>query len=76
VRRQSLFISVGATQGAKLFDGTLLSVKYFLDVLDARLWRALLYRGLDFEGDVHKHPAYLEEAFAAGRELTQALKQP
>jgi hypothetical protein len=37
------------------------------------LWQALLYRGLDFEGDVLKHPEYLEEAFAQGRAFAQAL---
>ncbi len=65
--RQGLFISVGATRGTKLFDGTLLSIRYFFDVLDMGLWKALLYRGLDFEGDVGRHPAYLEEAYEAGR---------
>ena len=51
-RRQGLFISVGATKGKKLFDGILLSLKYFFDVIDMQLWKALLYRGLDFEDDV------------------------
>jgi len=68
-RRKGLFISVGATKGRKLFDGTLLSVRYFFDVLEAELWRSLLYRGLDLEGDVLKHPEYLEEAYQAGKEL-------
>jgi multimeric flavodoxin WrbA len=49
-KRKGLFISAGATRAKKLFDGTLLTVKYFFDVLDAELWKALLYRELDFEG--------------------------
>ena len=53
-KRKGLFISVGATKGKKLFDGTLLTVRYFFDPLDMELWRSLLYRGLDFEGDVSK----------------------
>lgn len=72
--RKGLFISVGATHGKKLFDGALLTVKYFFDVLDTELWRSLLFRGLDFEGDVLQHPAYLAEAFRAGKELVEALK--
>jgi multimeric flavodoxin WrbA len=72
-KRKGLFISVGATQGKKLFEGSLLTVKYFLDVLDAELWRSLLYRGLDFEGDVLKHPEYLQEAFDSGKALAQSL---
>jgi multimeric flavodoxin WrbA len=73
-KRKGLFISVGATKGKKLFDGTLLTVKYFFDVLDTKLWKSLLYRGLDFEGDVLKSPEYLREAYEAGRELALALQ--
>ena len=73
-RRRGLFISVGATKGKKLFDGVLLTIRYFFDVLDTQLWKSLLYRGLDFEGDVHKHPEYLDDAYAAGREFAQVLK--
>jgi multimeric flavodoxin WrbA len=71
--RKGLFIAVGATRGKKLFDGILLSIKYFFDVIDMTLWQALLYRGIDFEGDVLKFPAYLDEAYQAGREFAKAL---
>ena len=72
-KRKGLFISVGATKGKKLFDGTLLTIKYFFDVLDMELFQSLLYRGLDFEGDVLKHPEYLEEAYLAGKSFAEAL---
>ena len=71
--RKGLFISVGATKGKKLFDGILLSMKYFFDVLDMELWKALLYRQLDFQDDVLKHPEYLEEAYKSGKEFVTAL---
>jgi len=71
--KKGLFISVGATKGKRLFEGALLTVRYFLETLDMGLWRSLLYRGLDFEGDVLKHPEYLEEAYTSGRELVEAL---
>ena len=73
--RKGLFVSVGATSGKKLFEGTLLTVRYFFDVFDAELWRYLLYRSLDFEGDVLNHPEYLQEAYQAGKELAQAVDQ-
>lgn len=69
--RKGLFIAAGATKGKRLFDGTLLTVKYFFDALDMELWRSLLYRGLDFEDDVERFPQYLKEAYEAGRELAQ-----
>lgn len=71
--KKALFICLGATKGKKLFDGVLLTVKYFLDTLDMGLWKSLLYRGLDFEGDVEKKPEYLAEARQAGADLARAL---
>jgi multimeric flavodoxin WrbA len=72
-KREGLFISVGATRGKKLFDGALLSVKYFFDVLDIKTWSSHLYRELDFEKDVLRHPEYLDEAYAAGKKLALSL---
>lgn len=72
--RKGLFISVGATKGKKLFDGTLLTVRYYFEAIDCDLWKSLLYRGLDFEGDVLKHPEYLKEARQAGSDLIRAIE--
>ena len=72
--RKGLFISAGATRGKKLFDGTLLTVRYYFEAVDCELWKSLLYRELDFEGDVLEHPEYLEEAHRAGADLVRALE--
>ena len=74
LKRKGLFISAGATKGKKLFDGMLLSVKYFFDVLDMELWKTLLYRQLDFQEDVLKHPEHLEEAYTAGKAFAVAIE--
>lgn len=71
--RKALFIAAGATSGKKLFDGVLLTVKYFLDTLDMELWKSLLYRGLDGPGDILNQPAYLEEAYLAGKEFAGVM---
>jgi multimeric flavodoxin WrbA len=73
--RKGLVISAGATRGKKLFDGMLLSMRYFFDVLDMTLWDTLLYRQLDFAGDVLKHPDYLEEAREKGRVFGRAVME-
>lgn len=73
-RRKGVFISAGATRGKRLFEGTLLSVRYFFDTLDADLCKTLLYRGLEYEDDILKHPEYLLEAHRAGKELAEALR--
>ena len=71
--RKALFVSVGATRGAKLFDGVLLTVKYFLDTLDMELWGSLAFKGLDGPADVLEHPEYLEEAYTTGVKLAGAI---
>lgn len=71
--RKGLFISVGATGGKKLFDGALLTVKYFFDVLSAGLWKTVLCRGVDLKGEIESRDDYLLEAFEAGRELAKVL---
>ena len=73
--RQGFLISVGATKGKKLFDGTLLTMKFFFDVLDMTLWDSLLVRGLDLEGDVLSHPAYMYRAYEKGRALAEAVRE-
>jgi multimeric flavodoxin WrbA len=73
-RRKGLFISAGATRGKRLFEGTLLSMRYFFDTLDMDLWRSLLCRGLEDQGEAQEHPDYMDQAYVAGRELAEALK--
>jgi multimeric flavodoxin WrbA len=72
--KKALFISVGATRGKRLFDGVLLGVRYFFDAIDVELWKSILYRGLDLEGDVLTHPDYLEEAYSSGKELVNIVQ--
>ena len=72
--RKGLFISVGSTKGKRLFDGALLSVKYFMDALDMGLWKSLLFRGIETEGQIKKTPASLKAAYDAGKALVHALE--
>ncbi len=69
--RQGLFIAVGATRGKKLFDGALLTVRYFFDVLDIGQWDKLLCRGLDHKGEAAKDAALLQRALQAGEKLAR-----
>ncbi|MHB1421307.1 MAG: flavodoxin family protein [Bacillota bacterium] len=61
-RGGAVFISVGATKGQKLFDGTVLTVKYFLDALDADYSTELLVRGLDGRDEAKNNPELLARA--------------
>ncbi len=73
--RKGLFISVGATGGKKLFDGAILTVKYFFDVLNAGLWKTVLCRGVDRKGEIESRDDYLKESFEAGMELARVLQE-
>jgi multimeric flavodoxin WrbA len=75
LKRKGLLIAVGATKGKKLFDGILLTMKYFFDALDMELWDSLLFRDLDFEGDIMKYPEYLEQAYQRGRDFADAVAE-
>lgn len=73
--RRGLVIAAGATRGKKLFDGTLLTMKYFFDVLDMELWDSLLVRGVDFAGDVLHRPEAMETAYERGSALVQSFRE-
>ncbi len=71
--RKGFFIAAGATHGKKLFDGVLLTVRYFFDAVGADLWGSLLVRGVDAEGDILKRPEDLIAAREKGKEFARAL---
>jgi multimeric flavodoxin WrbA len=68
-KRKGFLISVGATKGEKLFDGAILTTKYFFDVINAKYIGELIFRGVEQKGDILKHPDALLQAFEAGRRL-------
>jgi multimeric flavodoxin WrbA len=67
--RRGVFISVGATRGEKLFDGAVLTVKYFFDAIGVKYSGDLLIRGIDNKGQVAEHTELLDDAFRLGQEL-------
>jgi len=69
--RRGVFISVGATRGAKLFDGAVLTVKYFFDAIGVEYSGDLLVRGIDDEGQIKEHSTALEDTFRLGQELVR-----
>ncbi len=67
--RRGVFISVGATRGSKLFDGAVLTVKYFFDAIGVRYTGDLLIRGIDGKAEIKEHPTALRDAFRLGQQL-------
>jgi multimeric flavodoxin WrbA len=67
--KKGAFIAVGATRGARLFDGPKLTVKYFFRAINADYSGELLIRGVDKKGEIKQHPTALAEAFEMGKRL-------
>jgi multimeric flavodoxin WrbA len=70
-KRKGFLISVGATKGQKVFEGAILTAKYFFDVLNAEYVGELVFRGIDAKGDILKYPEAIRQAFEAGRRLVR-----
>lgn len=67
--KKGAFIAVGATRGAKLFDGPRLTIKYFFQAINAGYGEELLIRGVDKRGEIKEHPTALADAYELGKRL-------
>lgn len=67
--RKGVFISVGATRGKRLFDGAVLTVKYFFDAIGVEYAADLLIREIEGKAQIRQHPAALQDAFRLGQHL-------
>jgi multimeric flavodoxin WrbA len=67
--KKGAFIAVGATRGAKLFDGPKLTINYFFKAINAEYTDELLVRSVDTKGEIKDHPDYLAAAYELGKKL-------
>ena len=67
--RRGAFIGVGATRGTRLFDGSVLVVKYFFSAIGVSYSDELLVRGVDQKAEIKGHPTALKDAFELGKRL-------
>ena len=72
--RKGAFIAVGATKGKRLFEGAILTVKYFFEAIGAEYADELLIRGVDARGEIKEHPIALSDAYELGKRVVQANK--
>ncbi|MDQ1333156.1 MAG: arsenite transporter arsC [Thermodesulfobacteriota bacterium] len=71
--RQGFLLAVGATRGKNLFEGTILTAKYFFDAVGARFEGSLGYRQIEHLGAIQTHPTALSDAAQKARELVTPL---
>ena len=67
--RRGVFLSVGATHGAKVFNGVKVTMKWFLDALEMEYWDNLLFEGCDKKGSIRQHPTALKDAYDLGQRI-------
>ncbi len=72
--REGAFIAVGATSGKRLFEGSILTVKYFFKAIGVEYADELLVKGVDARGEIQEHPTALADAFKLGKRMAQAKK--
>ena len=68
-KRKGWFLSVGGSRGARVFEGAILTVRYFFDALNVEYAGELTFRRIDAKEAIKKHPSALKEAFEAGQKL-------
>jgi len=66
---------VGGSKGSKIFDGPLLTMKYFFDALDMTFYRSLLFKEIDAKGEILNHPTAMAEAYTLGKELVRSCSE-
>ena len=69
--RKGAFIAVGATKGEKLFEGSILTIRYFFQAINVSYSDELLIRGIDTRGEIKERPTVLADAFELGKRLVQ-----
>jgi multimeric flavodoxin WrbA len=65
-RGRGYLITVGATRGKNLFEGAILTAKYFFDALDMTYEGGIFFRSLEKRNAVRENPETLQEAFTLG----------
>ena len=67
--RYAAYIGIGGTSGSRLFDGTMLTLKYFFDAIDMQPLEDhyLLVRGVDGRGDINENRDSLQDAYELGK---------
>jgi multimeric flavodoxin WrbA len=69
--RKGLFVSVGGTKQANLFQPALATIKSLFKTLDINYAGELLFSGIDEKGAITKNPEALRQAFLAGQRLVE-----
>jgi len=73
--RKGFLLSLGATKGKNLFEGTSLTAKYFFDGIGAAYEGSLTYHQIENAGDIQKHPSAIDDVRRKAAELIEPLSK-
>lgn len=73
--RKGVLLAVGATRGKNLFEGMILTAKYFFDAVGADFSTSLTYRHIEDIGDMQKHAGMADDVNKAVASLTPLLER-
>ena len=71
--RRGFLLSAGGSRGKNLFDGLVLTTRYFFDAVGARYSGSLVYRGIDKKGEMQNHPDVAADVTKAATGLLTPL---
>ena len=71
--RKGFLLTVGATKGKNLFEGMILTSKYFFDAVNAKYSGNLVYRLMEEPDDMSKHPTVTDDIKNSVKELVEPL---
>ncbi len=71
--RKGFFLGVGATKGKKLFDCSILTMKYFFDAIGVSYEGELCFKGIDEKGAINNYPDYLKRCYQEGMRFVELL---
>lgn len=69
--RKGIFICVEASHKKEFFDNARMIVRNFFVTVDVDCQKEIYCPGLDEKGEVLKYPAFLDEAFEAGKDIVK-----
>ncbi len=73
-RKRDLFTpDLSTRRGRKLFDCTVVTMKYFFDAVGVSYGGELCVRGIDEKGAIHHHPEVLARCMEAGKRFAQEV---
>ena len=73
--RKGIFIGVGATKGNNLFEGSVLTIRYFFKTIGVEYSGELLVRNVDRKGEILEKSQTIVDAFELGKNLVQNINK-